>query len=257
MTGCVVVGRCWVVEDVTVGDDLVWVGWTLIRPVVSPVELGTSLPALLTTISQCIQDDLPRPEWADWTIDRAVLEGARRGAAPDSTVMAVALPSFEVDALLSQLRIPRDSSLDLMRRREAAHGEPVGFEVVGIESDLALHSWHCHGYADQALAELSLTLNERGLLANAEDAQAVRDWMLQLPSDQTPKEIPWTFIALIPDWTALTVRRSRGLVPAIAHRGKVGCSVARHGAQFQPYSNPVPARHVFHAEHPRGALCPH
>lgn len=164
-----------------------------------PPELGRSLPAFLTTISHCIQGALPRPEWADWTIDKFALERARRDAAPDSTVMAVALPSTEVNTLLSRLRSAQESSLDLLRRREPALGEPVGLEVVGVESDLALHSWHCHGYADQALVELSPTLTDRGLLANASDAKALRDWMLQLPSEQAPKEVPWTCIALIPD----------------------------------------------------------
>lgn len=180
-------------------DELVLVGWTLIRPVSSPSELGRSLPTFLTSISQCIQDDLPRPEWADWTLDRSVLERARRQSAPDSTVMAVAVPVTEVEMLLSQLHLAQDSSFDLMRRREPVHGQPLGFEVVGVESGLELHSWHCHGYADEALDELSLTLTDRGLLATEKDARAVRDWMLQLPADQAPKEVPWTFIALIPD----------------------------------------------------------
>ena len=182
-----------------VTDELVLVGWTLIRPVPSPHVLGRSLPPYLTTISQCIQDDLPRPEWADWTVDRSLVDRARLDTSPDTAVMAVAMPEVEAHTFLSQARDPGTPSLALLRRHELARGEPLGFEVVGTEPDLVFHSWHCHGYADLAVAALGVRLTERGLLSSATDAKAVRDWMLQLTNDQAPYEVPWTYIALIPD----------------------------------------------------------
>lgn len=141
-------------------DELVMVGWTLIRPVPSPPELGHGLPPLLTTISQCIQDDLPRPEWADWTVDRSLLDRARLDTPPHTTVMAVAMTGVEADTFLTQVRDRDDRSLALLRRHEPALGEPLGFEVVGAQFDLVFHSWHCHGYADQARSALGVTLPE-------------------------------------------------------------------------------------------------
>ena len=184
-------------KNTGMGDELLLAGWTLIRPLPTPRDLGWSLPAHLTTISQCIQDDLPRPEWADWAVDRSLLEKARIDAAPDATLMAVAMSVDESLALIDRLGGADDASFGLLRQQRPAGSEPLGWEVVGAEPELTFHSWHCHGYADQVLADLGIAVTDRGLLGSAADAEKVRDWMLQLPNDQAPREVAWTFIALI------------------------------------------------------------
>jgi len=88
----------------------------------------------------------------------------------------------------------------LTERRPLSRAASVlGYEVVGAEWDLAFHSWHCHGYADDAAATLGIRVNELGLLATREAAHQVLTWMLGLPSDEAPAPVDWTVIAVAED----------------------------------------------------------
>jgi hypothetical protein len=72
----------------------------------------------------------------------------------------------------------------------------LGFEIVGAESHLDFHSWHCHRYADDVAHSLEIRTNRYGLLPTRPEARTVLDWMLSLPPAETPKPVPWTVVAL-------------------------------------------------------------
>ena len=177
-------------------DELVLAGWTLVRPVSTPRALGRSLPRQVISISDCIQDDLPLPQWWDWTQDRALLEEARRADAPDARIVAIALEEEEASRFMAAHG--RDEPcFDLLRQGCPIDGTALGFEVVGTELDVDFHSWLCYHLADDALATLGIEVNGVGLLDSADRARQVREWMLGLPMQEAPPEIPWTYVGLL------------------------------------------------------------
>ncbi|TQL02207.1 hypothetical protein FBY24_1277 [Cellulomonas sp. SLBN-39] len=72
----------------------------------------------------------------------------------------------------------------------------LGWEVVGADDWFDLHSWHCHGYADEVATALGTCTNSRGLLPSHAEASAVLRWMLTRPSAEAPAPVPWFPVAL-------------------------------------------------------------
>ena len=177
--------------------ELVLAGWVLVRPVATPAWAGDRLPDRIVTVSNCIQDDLPVPEWWNWTQDRDLLDQARRAQAPDARIVAVGMVPAEADAFMASMGGPDQPMFALLRQQRRAEGRLLGFEVVGAEPQLDFHSWHCHGYADRVKDALGIGANDVGLLASADDARRVRDWMLALPDRDAPEPVDWTYLALI------------------------------------------------------------
>jgi hypothetical protein len=172
-------------------------GWVLVVPTPTPRVLGRTLPDTLITISQCIMEDLPQPEFWDWYQDPAEAERARETSAPQSRVMTVAMHPDDADAFLSAREDVDVPYLEVLRQ-----GQPLpetvralGYEVVG--ADLGwFHSWHCHGYADEAATALGIRVNAHGLLPDRDSARTVLEWMLQRPPSEAPGAFDWTAIAV-------------------------------------------------------------
>lgn len=182
------------------GEDLWVCGWVLAQEVRLPRAMGNSLPSQLLTISDCIQPELPRPNpWdGDWFQERALAENAAAGMDPRPRVLTVAMHPAEARAFMDEWADEATPWFDLLRREQTLdRGESIlGFEVVGAEEALDFHSWHCHGYLDDAHRDLGVGVNDLGLLPTLDEARAVLKWMSQLPPDDAPEPVPWTVVAL-------------------------------------------------------------
>jgi hypothetical protein len=127
-------------------------GWVLARAVPTPPWLhDLQLPELLT-LSDCIQDDLPRPEpwFGDWFHDVGqAREAARRTPGPEPIVVTVAMLPEMAEAFVAEWESEPSPWFDLLHQGLPLPPEAkvVGFEVVGAEAPLDFHSWHCHRYA--------------------------------------------------------------------------------------------------------------
>ena len=185
-------------------DELIVAGWVLVRAVATPRTLGHSLPAQLITISDCIQDDLPRPEpWlGDWFQDAHEAHlAATKAAGEVPTIVTVAMHPEDAAAFIAQWDGDGSPWFDLVRQQSPLPPETrmLGYEVVGAEEELYFHSWHCHGYADEVLDALGVVTNNNGLILNLADARSVLAWMLERPDSEAPKPVPWTVVALAVD----------------------------------------------------------
>lgn len=176
-------------------EELLLAGYVLTRPGSAP-EMS-SVPSRIVTISDCITDDLPRPEFWDWFQSTQDVVAARRGLESSTDLVAVALPEAEADALMHGLGGRDMPYFDLLRTGTPAEGELLGYEVVGAEHSLDFHSWHCHSYADQVRTECDIQVNGLGLLATFEEAASVRDWMLARRSREAPSPVPWVVVGLL------------------------------------------------------------
>lgn len=183
---------------------LIVVGWVLVRETETSAYLGATMPPRLLTISDCIQDELPRPEpWlGDWFQERDEADAAARDLGDTGVmVVTVAMPRSEAEEFergwagedapwLALLRLavplPSDSKI-------------LGYEVVGAEEVLDFHSWHCHGYADEVRADLGIDLTDKGLIPDASAARSILSWMLERPDAEAPKPVPWTVVCLAVD----------------------------------------------------------
>jgi hypothetical protein len=186
---------------VTTGEELIIAGWVLVRELATPAPVGQSLPPRLMTISDCIQDDLPRPDpWlGDWFQDENEAKDAAANALGDRPlVVTVAMSPQDASAFVSKWDGEPASWFDPLRRGEPLPSEArvLGHEVVGAETPLDFHSWHCHGYSDDVQSALGVSVNSLGLIPDLEQARAVLAWMLELPDSEAPKPVPWTVVAL-------------------------------------------------------------
>ena len=155
-------------------------------------------PQEFLTISDCLMDELPRPELWDWFVDRDVAEPARSSAAPHAETLTVAMSPTNADAFMAARGGAGQPYFELLRARTRlpAQSRVLGFEVFGAEWSMDFHSWHCHGYATEACEGLGVRLNEFGLLKTLDDATTVLNWMLGQPPENQPEPVPWTVVAL-------------------------------------------------------------
>lgn len=176
-------------------EPLLLAGYVLTRLAKTPPGLST-VPRQIITVSDCIMDDLPRPELWDWFQSRQEVD-ACEGDRDNTELVEVALSPIDARTLIAEMGGPAMPYFDLLRTSIVASGDLIGFEVVGVEATLDLHSWHCHGYADEVVRDLGIRVNDLGLLATYEDAVGVLDWMLARPADEAPAPVPWTVVALL------------------------------------------------------------
>lgn len=170
-------------------------GYALVRPAAAPPGM-ISVPQTIVSISDCIIDDLPHPEFWDWFQDLA--DAARaQSVTPDSAVVAVALEPADADALIRDMGGPQQPWFALLQRKVPATGTLLGYELVGAEDDFDVHSWHCHGYADDLLAAEGIRVNGLGLLPTLDEARAALRWMTSLPDEESPEPVPWFVVALV------------------------------------------------------------
>jgi hypothetical protein len=174
-------------------EQLLIAGYVIVRLAASPPS--QSLPSSVLTISDCIMDDLPRPEFWDWFQSPATALAAQRQQSA-TRLITVAMREDDARPLVAEMGGPEQPYFELLRRRVPTRGEVLGFEVVGAEETLDFHSWHCHGYADDVKEALGIQVNDVGLLDTYEDAAAVLRWMLALSSDEAPAPVPWVVVAL-------------------------------------------------------------
>lgn len=155
-----------------------------------------SVPAEIITVSDCIQDDLPRPEFWDWFLDLADARSAQVMSA-GTRVVAVALVPEDADRLMEEMGGPEQPWFALLARQIPATGRLLGYELIGAEDTLDFHSWHCHSYADDLALAKGITVNNLGLLPTLAKAQSALTWMTGLPADEAPAPVPWCVAALL------------------------------------------------------------
>jgi hypothetical protein len=180
---------------------LVVAGWVLVEEIAPPGFVGATVGDNLVTISDCLQPDLPRPDpWlGDWFQDRADAErvAASLGRA-EVLVVTVAMDHADADDFMNQWGVSVTPWFDLLRQHRplAPTATVLGYEIVGAEEYLDFHSWHCHGYAPEVREKLGITLNVHGLFDSRTQAQRALTWMLNRPTRDAPKEVPWTVAAI-------------------------------------------------------------
>ncbi|NTW40219.1 MAG: hypothetical protein HGA44_10095 [Cellulomonadaceae bacterium] len=180
---------------------LVLAGWVLVAPTSGARALGSSLPASILTISDCIQETFPRPPSWDWFTDLAEAQRARRGHETAARLVSVAMSPEDADEFIEQGAVDQPPEALALLRRHLPLGDgtiPLGYEIVGAEHGLDFHSWHCHGYADEVHARLGISTNGYGLVPTHENAKAVLRWMLARPAREAPAPVPWCVVALAP-----------------------------------------------------------
>ncbi|QYJ02870.1 hypothetical protein KUV85_11045 [Nocardioides panacisoli] len=169
-------------------------GYVLVRAAAPPPG-NRSVPAEIITISDCIQDKLPRPDHWDWFQDLAEAHHAQSMCA-DAQLVAVGLKPDEASRLIENMGGPEQPWFALLGRKEPAAGTLLGYELLGAEDSLDFHSWHCHSYADDLASATGISLNGFGLFSNMADARAALEWMTSLPSEEAPAPVPWCVAAL-------------------------------------------------------------
>ena len=178
------------------GDDvLIKGGYVLVKPTAVP-EWLTGIPGEILTISDCIMEDLPRPESWDWFDSAEEAEARRLATRSNAQVLTVALRPADGRDLMNEMGGAEQPCFSLLRRKIPFAGDVLGFEIVGAEATLDFHSWHCHGYAPEVRTALGIKLDDVGLLTSFADAVAVLEWMLALPAEQAPSPVPWIVVAL-------------------------------------------------------------
>ena len=195
--------RCGILCPVST-DVLIVAGWVLVRATDTAAFLGASMPPRLLTISDCIQDELPRPApWlGDWFQNRDEADAAARSLGdPSVMVVTVAMPRPEAEKFARGWAGEDAPWLALLRRAVPlpADAKVLGYEVLGAEEVLDFHSWHCHGYADEVRADLGVALTDHGLIPEVSAARSILSWMLARPRAQAPKPVPWTIACLAVD----------------------------------------------------------
>lgn len=170
-------------------------GYALVRRAAAPPGM-TSVPQTVVTLSDCIMDDLPHPEHWDWFQDPA--DAARaQSVTPNSAVVAVALEPADADEMIKEMGGPQQPWFALLQGKVPATGKLLGYELIGVEDVFDVHSWHCHGYADELLAAEGIKVNGLGLLPTLDEARAALRWMTSLPDEEAPEPVPWFVVSLI------------------------------------------------------------
>jgi hypothetical protein len=176
-------------------------GYILCTPTRRDAWQSDSLPDPFMTISSCLQDRVPEPEFIDWYTHRQQAEEVRAGWSGELDLIAVSLSDRESVELTADQQLDAavdDLTFGLLNQRSdvPTAATALGYEVVGVESPLQFHSWHCHDYLDEARRELGVRINQLGLFDDHRDAEQVRDWMLSLPVESSPEPVPWVVVGL-------------------------------------------------------------
>lgn len=179
--------------------ELIVAGYVLLVPTPRPASQGYAvLPETFLTISDCLMADLPRPEFWDWYVDRQEAERDRMSRAPHAETITVAMAPGDALNLMQEHGGTEQPYFDLLRTqsRLPAESQILGYEVVGADWALDFHSWHCHGYAAEAVEGLRVQLNEVGMLDSYHEAARVLTWMLSRPVEDQPAPVDWMVVAI-------------------------------------------------------------
>jgi hypothetical protein len=174
-------------------------GYVVARPTQLADWQKGFLPDPFLTISSCLMDDVPQPEFIDWYTDRADAEEARAGLYPQVDLLAVGLETEVAARLRARYS---DGVADIVfplldQRLPLPEGALVlGHEIVGCEATFSFHSWHCHDYAKDAWEALGIGVNQLGLISDHADALRILEWMLARPPEEQPAPVPWTVVTL-------------------------------------------------------------
>lgn len=172
-------------------------GYVLTAPTARGRFQSRSLPDPYLTISSCLQDHVPEPEFIDWYTDRQEAEVVRAKWHHPLDLIAVGLTEEEAAELRSGAESSAAFVFSLLDQRLPVPSSTLlGFEIVGAEATLQFHSWHCHDYLHEAERELGVSVNQVGLFNDHRDAERVRDWMVSQPAATAPKPVPWVVVSL-------------------------------------------------------------
>ncbi|MFF7452879.1 hypothetical protein [Kitasatospora sp. NPDC008115] len=168
---------------------------------------GLGLPLeRLTTACDCLIDRLPDDGcWFD-TPQEALAACATIQVPAEARLYALLIPAehaagFVADirasvvdepVLLAHLDRPADAG---PAPEPAADGHEIGWEVLGYD-DGALHSWLCNDLHQDAVRDLGVTTDDRGLLPSREPAERLAAWANA--RDDT-KPVTW-FPATLIEW---------------------------------------------------------
>lgn len=175
--------------------ELIVAGYVLLRPAPCPPGLE-SVPDTILTISDCIMDTLPHPEFWDWYQSQAEAEAAQ-ASAPDTRAVAVVMAKADAPEFIDETGGTAMPFHALLQTQTPAEGALLGYELVGAEATLDSHSWHCYGVADQLKLSLGVGVNDHGLIDNFADARRALGWMLELPAEEAVAPVPWTVVGLV------------------------------------------------------------
>ncbi|MCX5064990.1 hypothetical protein OOJ91_03755 [Micromonospora lupini] len=197
------------------------------------------LPRAVPTVSDCLTDFLPadqdiepwqQPLFAPWHRSLHQAATAVRHAPPEprtAHVLSMSVPATGATGLATLIEewigdLPHPIRMNLARPTAAPPGTVHGFEVLGFDIGLRLHSWLCYRLDTQALAKLGIRPGDSALLTTLDDAQRVADMANDNHGthDGTPEDITW-IPALITEHDIDEVP-SAGLRPADETRCQVG-----------------------------------
>jgi len=73
--------------------------------------------------------------------------------------------------------------------------KPLGFEIVGAELGLELHSWHCHGYRHDVERELGVGSTCWDSSTGMKTPSGCSPGCLPV-RDEAPLDVPWVVVQL-------------------------------------------------------------
>lgn len=76
-----------------------------------------------------------------------------------------------------------------------AEASRLGFEIIGLDHDGYLHSWHCEDYSVLA-RRFDFTLNDDGLFPSYYAAHRVIDYLVAADLVEGAAPVAWTIVAL-------------------------------------------------------------
>ncbi|MEK2488268.1 hypothetical protein WN990_01775 [Kitasatospora purpeofusca] len=146
---------------------------------------GSGMPRneLLTTASDCLMDRLPLDGcWFD-TPAEALAACAPIDLPADARLFALLVPGDHADALVTDIRAAETHEPVLLAHLDrpgptpapAESGRALGWEVLGYD-DGVLHTWLCNDLHDDAVRELGITTDHRGLLPDRTTADRLATW---------------------------------------------------------------------------------
>lgn len=182
---------------IVVVPPMVTAGYVVVSPTQRAADFeAAGVPDPFLTISPCLADGLVKPELSGWFQDVDAARAAYELVA-DGLLLALGMTAEDAADLEAEID-DQPWHLDLLRTGRAVPPQLDwrGFEIVGAESGLSLHSWHCYMFAPDAARELGIELNRDGLIDRYGEARRLREWMLGQPPEDQPAPVPWAIIGI-------------------------------------------------------------
>lgn len=182
-------------------------GWTIIAPIpASSIPEGPRGFETVLSLGDCLQSDLPRPEFEPFFGSADSARAAANAAGyRDAFVVEVALEADCIEFLRADSASPHwPANVDSTATVRDA--DVLGFDVLGFDGACTLvHSWLCFGYGASARIaaiergpeqDSEVWLNALGLIESERAAQALLHAFANAAPADRPAEVPWC-VALV------------------------------------------------------------